>query len=956
MPPIHRVLRRPSLLLVAFTLFACDDGTEPSVPTEMTLVSGNEQTIDAGAALPQPLVVRITDQHAEGMPGVQVTWTVTGGGGSMASVTTSTNGAGEAQVEWTIGATVAVNTATASVDGLSAVSFTAGARPGPPARILLQGGTSQTAKAATAVADSLAVKVTDQYGNAVDSVEVTWVAVPGSGTADPATSTTAGGGIARASWTLGRHPGVNSLAAASGAVSGVSVAFQATATPNATIAGSVSVSGEMKGFSRTSTPSRPSGGSTARASTKMGSIRGFRAPAARTVAPAPARAERADGTRLIVTYRARGLGAPASGSGAYFSRSQSRAVAQSIQQRLSDRATAAGARVEGVSPALLTARVLVPDANRAAEVRAQLARDPEVASVEPEVWYHATEKAVVAGANRPSIPNDPLYGQQSWHYNMVDLPRAWRVTTGSSGVLVAVIDDGIRFDHPAIAANLTSDGYDFVSYEDAFACGGFYENAGDGDGYDPDPTIPHSFDCSGTGVRYGTAHGLHVAGTIGATGNDGVGAAGVNWTVRIRPIRALGLFGGSSYDIAQAVLYAAGLPADNGAGGQVQAPSGAKIINMSLGGSTYSAVVHQAIQAATLAGALVVVSAGNDNTSAPSYPAALDEVISVGAVSPYSMRASYSNYGSTVDIAAPGGEMMYGASFGIGSLGWDFATGHATFAYLQGTSMAAPHVAGVAALLLAAEPSLTPAQLRSRLLDYAVDLGAAGRDDQFGHGLVNARNSLTRTTAPARSVHARLYDAATGALVRTVAGAGSTFELGELDDGSYHLFAGLDEEGDGLIGAPGRVWGAFTAAGRLAMVTVDGAGVYTANPAVGFPNETEPNGDLAQANRIVPGGYLHGRIGSTSDEDVYVVTLPAGVYTFETSGWNGDACAYATAEDTRLQLARVDGTVLASNDDIDPAASNYCSRITRSLEAGTYSLTVTGFDAQYYRLEARIGS
>src|SRR5205823_14567397 len=243
-----------------------------------------------------------------------------------------------------------------------------------------------------------------------------------------------------------------------------------------------------------------------------------------------------------------------------------------------------------------------------------------------------------AAATVRTVPNDPDYLFQAWHYGLIDLPRAWSITQGSSAVLVAVVDDGIRFDHPAIAANLASDGYDFVSTADSVSLcsGGKISNAADGDGPDPDPTIPASYSLDSTRTCFAPdslgAHGLHVAGTIGAVGNDGIGVTGVNWSVRIRPVRALGAAGfGTLYDVAQGILYAAGLPADDGAGGTVQVTTGARIINVRLGGYFNDPTLHNAIVSAANTGALIVAAAGNDATSAPHYPSAYPEVLGVAA-------------------------------------------------------------------------------------------------------------------------------------------------------------------------------------------------------------------------------------------------------------------------------------------------------------------------------------
>src|SRR6266568_2660696 len=389
-----------------------------------------------------------------------------------------------------------------------------------------------------------------------------------------------------------------------------------------------------------------------------------------------------------------------------------RAVGRAIRSHLAA-VTPPGVTVTGVSPAILAAKVRVADTTERDAVAVALRRDPVVAAVTRNrlIWRDETAGPLEA-TTRPSaaasrtIPNDPFFPFQSWHHGLIDLPRAWSITKGSPAVLVGVVDDGIRFDHPAIAANLTSDGYDFVTAADTLplCAGGMITNDDDGDGgYDPDPTIPASFslDATGTCLIPDTlgAHGLHVAGTIGAVGNDGVGVTGVNWTVRIRPVRALGVAGfGETYDVAQAILYAAGLPADDGAGGTVQASSGAAILNLSFGGSGDDPTLHSAIVSAVNSGALVVAAAGNDGSSAPFYPAAYPEVLAVAAVGPDGAPPAYSNFGSYVGVRAPGGNFALGdATDGVVSTIWDFSAtpdNAAVYAFGEGTSFAAPHVSG----------------------------------------------------------------------------------------------------------------------------------------------------------------------------------------------------------------------------------------------------------------------
>jgi len=741
------------------------------------------------------------------------------------------------------------------------------------------------------------------------------------------------------------------------------VTFSATATPNATISGTISLTGSYL-------------------APRRGPLMGVRALAAavgatanRRVAPmrAPPRG-RALSDELLVRFRPTALGSPPLGSAAVAAAQTAAAINAGIRRYLAPFAASSGATIVGVSPVILTARIKLPRPEALDSVARGLGADPAVALVERNSLVGLADgirrsdhlpRGVVPLATALIAPNDPLYPWQSWHYEAIDLPRAWAITTGSASVLVAVVDNGIRFDHPAIAPNLTSDGYDFVSSIGVPLCGGgTLDNAGDGAGYDPDPTIPADYDYDGvcaTGPNPVGGHGLHVAGTIGAAGNDGLGVTGVNWTVRIRPVRALGVAGvGTDYDIAQGILYAAGLPADNGAGGTVQASTGARVINLSLGSAVSSATEHQAIIAAANAGALVVAAAGNEGQLTPAYPAAFPEALSVSAVGPDLTLASYSNYAGTSGIAAPGGDQ---ARFGdttaaVFSTMWNFASSAPTYEAINGTSMAAPHVAGVAALLLAQNPSLTAAQLRARLTAYSVDLGPAGPDALYGIGLVNARNSLTQSFGPPATLYARLYNATTGAIVQTVAAqAGNAYAFSALPDATYLVYAGLDESGDQGIGIPGRLWGAAGGSATPTRVVVAGAGTYPASFTIGLPIEREPNALTTQAHVLPVGGYFYGTINpAVTDLDVFTVVIPqAGVYTFETSGWFG-ACGFALNEDTFLTLYNSAGTPLASNDDIDAAALNFCSRVSTTLAPGLYYVGVQGPRGAIYRVQARAGS
>ncbi len=318
------------------------------------------------------------------------------------------------------------------------------------------------------------------------------------------------------------------------------------------------------------------------------------------------------------------------------------------------------------------------------------------------------------------VPNDPYYRYQ-WHldnpvYGGIQIQNAWDISNGS-GVIVAIIDTGVAYENyqdryylaPDLAQTSFVPGYDFVNND------------------------THPNDDNG--------HGTHIAGTIAQSTNNSLGVAGVAFGSRIMPIKVLDRNGTGTYaNVADGIRRAA----DNGS----------KVINLSLGGSSPATYLEEALVYAYNKGVTIVAAAGNDGSSQINYPAAYDQyVIAVGATRYDETLSYYSNFGPGLDLVAPGGDLTVDQNedgYADGVLQQTFQGRTKNFAYyfFQGTSMAAPHVAGVAALVIAKGVVIDPDAVRSVLQNSAEDLGAPGRDDIYGWGLVNAADALGPVDTP----------------------------------------------------------------------------------------------------------------------------------------------------------------------------------------------------------------
>lgn len=342
------------------------------------------------------------------------------------------------------------------------------------------------------------------------------------------------------------------------------------------------------------------------------------------------------------------------------------------------------------------------------KLSAWLKTNPDVEYSEPDYILSRMDTPA------PVTPNDPYLFYQ-WPLldatSGIHAEQAWGYTTGT-GSVVAVVDTGV-LPHVDLQPNLLP-GFDMIN--DTFV-------ANDGDGRDADATDPGDYvlagECGNSYDINSSWHGTHVSGTIAAVGNNGEGVTGVAYGAKVEPVRVLGKCGGYTSDVAAGIIWAAG----GSVSGVPTNPNPARVINMSLGGqSSCGRTMQNAINTARSKNAVVVVAAGNSNADASQFsPANCSGVVAVTATGRDGGKAYYSNYGSIVDLAAPGGSMNTGSANGVVST---LNTGKKqaeadTYAYYQGTSMATPHVSGVAALMLSVNPDLTPDQVESVLKSSA---------------------------------------------------------------------------------------------------------------------------------------------------------------------------------------------------------------------------------------------
>lgn len=393
-----------------------------------------------------------------------------------------------------------------------------------------------------------------------------------------------------------------------------------------------------------------------------------------------------------------------------------------------------------------TARLRVDGDLDSPAIAATLSRQPEVEYAHPN-WL----------LRKNLVPNDTSYGSRQWNMTAINMPGAWDVNPGASGITVAVIDTGMT-SVTATYGFKTWSGTAIVTDDMPFAISPDFDVARIATGRDFVFWTGPVLDSDG--------HGTHVAGTVAQSTNNNLGYAGVAYNAKVMPLKAClsywdvqilrseqGTPGyaplGSDFCPTSAVVTAIRYAADNGA----------KVINLSLGGTNQSPSYVDALNYAVSRGVFVAISAGNEfedgnpTTYPASYAATIPGAMSVGAVGRSMTRAPYSTTGSFVEIAAPGGNGLDGGSSGLiwqaGIFFTDYDPEVVIFprfdrysdVALQGTSMASPHVAGLAALLMS-QGITSPAAIEAVIARTARDLGTKGRDNDFGAGLIEPRAAL----------------------------------------------------------------------------------------------------------------------------------------------------------------------------------------------------------------------
>lgn len=505
-------------------------------------------------------------------------------------------------------------------------------------------------------------------------------------------------------------------------------------------------------------------------------------------------------------------------------------------------------------------------AESARQVMVAFAKNPDVEYVEPDRIMRTT-----------LTPNDSQYGSQ---WDLTDpvgganVPTAWDVSTGA-GINVAVLDTGIT-PHSDLGGQ-TVGGYDFISSS---------ATARDGNGRDSNPNDEGDWygnnECgAGYPASDSSWHGTHVAGTVAAATNNAKGVASMAFGAKVVPVRVLGKCGGTVSDIVDAIVWASG----GSVGGVPANPNPARVLNLSLGGGGACGSFQGAINTARNNGAVFVVAAGNENQNVSnSSPANCSGVISVAATTKTGARASYSNYGSTIVVSAPGGAGTGGSGDILSTLNSGTTTqGSETYAYYAGTSMATPHVAALAAMMLSKKSSLTPDEVKNLITANARALPGACSGG-CGAGIIDAKKTLDAVSGGGGNVApVANFSVATSALTASFTDS-STDSDGSIASRSWNF-------GDGTGSTAANPSHTYSAAGTysVALTVTDNGGLSNTRTQSVTVSSGGSGGNVLQNGVAVAG------IGAGSGTEVsYTMVVPAGATNlkFAMSGGSGDGDLY----------------------------------------------------------------